>query len=88
MLEIVKEDCNINSEVNRWYLNEGPRLADELGYRDFAIVIGIRHLRGMMETYQGKRRLIIIRPKSYSTNINDLPLDEFDGFKQHYGFEK
>ncbi|MBW2981413.1 hypothetical protein KY343_00905 [Candidatus Woesearchaeota archaeon] len=88
LLGIVKEDCGLNNEVNRWYLSEGPRLADELGYRNFAIVIGLGHLRGMMEEYKGKRRLLVIRPKSYPININDMPLDGFEGFKQHYGFDK
>ncbi len=86
LLELVKEDCYLNSEVNKWYLDESQRLADELGHKNFAIGIGIRHLRGMMEIYKGKRRLILIRPKSYSQNINDFPLDEFEDFKKFYGF--
>ena len=55
-----RQQNNIRSKK---YINEGQEIADRLGYRDFAIIIGASHIKHMVEVYRGRRNLYVIRPR-------------------------
>lgn len=87
MVEIVKEDCRLHEAYSRTHLKQGLAAADKLGVMDVAIVVGMRNVPIMIKDYDGKRKMIVIRPKSMETDLNSLPETDFEGFKKFYDIE-
>jgi len=54
----------LNNERSRMYLTESAQIADSLGEKDLAVVIGAAHIPLMRKEYKGARKLYIVKPNS------------------------
>jgi len=54
----------LQDERSRIYMKEGIAIADKLGEKDLAIVIGAYHVPLMVKEYEGRRKLYVLRPNS------------------------